>query len=116
MNTNKVFIGNIYQVTSCKVKGRKKNYGFGLLKENAILYKKKDGDFFNLETDISYMSDLSDWYDYPEIGKAMVLSNMLKIFNFYLDEEKRNSDLPKQEIVQAYNHIKKTHVEFFFSL
>lgn len=95
MDTNKVFIGDVHQIYKIDVNRFDKTSHFTTIKKNALLYRRSDGTFIDLESNLVYGS-LPNKNAY--IGEAVVLMENLLVFNSFIDESLRCTDIPKRRI------------------
>lgn len=107
MNTNKVFIGDVHQIYKIEVDKFETIKRFTTIKKNAILYRRSDGTFIDLESNLVYGS-LPNKNSY--IGEAVVLMDEIKLFNSFIDESLRCTDIPKRRIKKmCKSFINKTN-------
>lgn len=103
MDTNKVLIGNVYQIIKWKENTFDIDYSYCKLKENALLFKQSDNTYLDIETKLSYEVNVNP---HRQIGDAFVFSENLIPFNQYLDENYRCNDIDENDIIKVYQNVK----------
>lgn len=103
MDTNKILIGNVYQITKWEVGTYSINYTYEKVKEKALLFRQKDSTYLDVETKLVYEANLNQS---RKMGDAIVFSSSLIPFNSLLNQEDRCSDMPHYKVRKVYQKVK----------
>lgn len=103
MDTNKVLIGNVYQITKWDEGTYDISYTYEKIKENALLFRQSDNTYLDIETKLVYEVNINK---NRKMGDAIVFSNSLTTFNSLLDKEDRCSDMPDKKVIKIYQKVK----------
>ena len=106
MDTKRVFIGDVRQITNVywidlNSRLEEKTTKHMVKRENALLFMENRA-FLDLETQESYGVNLSR---YQEIGDVFVFQGDLTSINVFLDEQDRFQDIPEEKIIDVYQNI-----------
>lgn len=103
MDTNRLVIGNVYQIEKWKVSHYDINYSCTRIKDNALLYREDNGVFRDVETKLFYKANVDTS---RQIGDAIVFSGSVTPFNPFLEEEDRCNDVSEDKIIKVYQKVK----------
>ncbi len=103
MDTNKVLIGDVYQITKWERNQFQINYAYYRIKDNALLFRQPNNTYMDIETKLIYESNLNSK---RQIGDAIVFSGDVIPFNSFLDEKDRCNDVPEDDVVEVYQMVK----------
>lgn len=105
MDTNKVLIGNVWQIVKWKVNTYDIAYSCCKIKKDALLFRQSDNTYLDIETRLSYEANIN-----PDrhIGDAVVFTDNLITFNQFLNEKDRCSDIDEDDIIKVYQKVKSS--------
>lgn len=104
MDTNKIVIGDVYQIKKWDIGIFNTEWTCTKIKEDALLFKKSSDIYMDIETKLNYYIDINE---NRQLGDAVVFSKKVKLFNQLAEEEDKCNDIPVHKVKKIYKKMKK---------